>query len=247
MLPAKVFETVDELVRIAKEAQEKNEHHLAIVTGVPGAGKTLVGLQLVHDERIPRRSAVFLSGNGPLISVLQDALKDHIFVIGVHDFLRQYGSGANKQPVENIMIFDEAQRAWDQEKASGFRPGQVSEPEQSLEIGAGKSWGLMVALVGEGQEIYRGEESGMGQWDTAVHRSRVPWVIHCSEKSVGVFTSAKAVQVSENLISILRCGHIWPKKCNAGAKQFWMASSKMPNSSSMKYNRKGFKYMAQEI
>src|SRR5699024_11537373 len=52
-----------------REHQKRNQtQHLILVSGVPGAGKTFVGLNLAHTMD----NAVYLSGNGPLVDVLQD-------------------------------------------------------------------------------------------------------------------------------------------------------------------------------
>ncbi len=94
-LSAGIPQTIAELISIAQAAKAKNELHLALVTGVPGAGKTLVGIQLVYENHLEgsdiQNNAVFLSGNGPLVKVLQHALKYKIFVQDVHGFLKEYG------------------------------------------------------------------------------------------------------------------------------------------------------------
>ena len=63
---------IEELV---DEAQAERRKRICFVTGVPGAGKTLVGLNLAtrREENEPTH-AVFLSGNGPLVAVLREAL-----------------------------------------------------------------------------------------------------------------------------------------------------------------------------
>ena len=77
---------VAELSHIIHEAAAKKERRLVLLTGLPGAGKTLVGLRTVHahfldDLAVPRDGtkptapAVFLSGNGPLVEVLQYELR----------------------------------------------------------------------------------------------------------------------------------------------------------------------------
>jgi hypothetical protein len=109
--------TIEELVRIARHAASSHERHLALVTGVPGAGKTLVGLQLVYSKMLnlgdEEKSALFLSGNGPLVKVLQHALKSSVFVQDVHGFLKQYGGVQERCPKEHVWVYDEAKRAWD--------------------------------------------------------------------------------------------------------------------------------------
>jgi hypothetical protein len=87
--------TLVALESICTTARERGEHHLALVTGVPGSGKTLVGLQFVYTIHATpageEYDAVFLTGNGPLCSVLQYVLKSPIFVRDIHGFLRTYG------------------------------------------------------------------------------------------------------------------------------------------------------------
>ncbi len=163
---AGIPDTISRLVAAAKRAREAQELHLALVTGVPGSGKTLVGLQFVYDNYFggtgSERSAVFLSGNGPLVKVLQYALRNRIFVQDVHGFLKDYGGASNRIPQEDVWVYDEAQRAWDANQVFEKRHLNLSEPEDFLLIGSGsKSWALMVGLIGEGQEIHVGEEAGI--------------------------------------------------------------------------------------
>ncbi len=197
-----VNDAVNELVKIARAAKENGEKHLALVTGVPGSGKTLVGLQLVYllqkDDKTP--VAVFLSGNGPLVKVLQHTLKSKVFVQDVHGFLKEYGGNNTKLPDEKIIIFDEAQRAWDTERASEMRGIAISEPMDFLAIGAKRHEGtLNVGLIGEGQEIHLGEEGGLKQWNDAIAQSKAKWIVHCPEKIEHLFTDAIKVVVNESL------------------------------------------------
>ncbi|MBK6337998.1 MAG: DUF2075 domain-containing protein [Betaproteobacteria bacterium] len=122
---------------IAREAARTSTHHLVLLSGVPGSGKTLVGLQLVHahwldDLAVPRASgrsaspAVYLSGNGPLVQVLQDALQDaggggKAFVQGIKEYVKQHARPGRPVPPEHLIVFDEAQRAHDAERG-GLRP-----------------------------------------------------------------------------------------------------------------------------
>jgi DUF2075 family protein len=200
---AGIPDTIKVLMTIAKNAQEKSEHHLALVTGVPGSGKTLVGIQFVYENDIEEVknniTAVFLSGNGPLVRVLQYALGSKVFVQDVHGFLKQYGGSKTKTPNEHIFVYDEAQRAWDKERVNEKRGYDKSEPEDFLHIGSKKSWSLMVGLIGEGQEIYLGEESGLVQWNQAIKESDKSWIVHCPEHVANIFTNAKRIEVSGNL------------------------------------------------
>lgn len=120
---------VEEIARIVHQAALTGSRHLVLVTGVPGAGKTLVGLRTVHarylddltesrDGAQPTVPAVFLSGNGPLVEVLQHELRDaggggRTFVRAVRDYVARYARSATLVPPEHVVIFDEAQRAHD--------------------------------------------------------------------------------------------------------------------------------------
>ena len=200
---AGVYETVAYLDRVAAEARENRELHLAMVTGVPGSGKTLVGLQFVYDRRFGlqegERTAVLLSGNGPLVDVLQYALKSRVFVQDVHGFLKQYGGMGGRVPEEHIWVYDEAQRAWDAERVREKRGHGYSEPEDFLRIGARKTWGLMIGLIGEGQEIHLGEEAGLGQWNDAIACMPERWVVHCPAKIAHRFPAAVRLDVTDSL------------------------------------------------
>ncbi|GHO78438.1 hypothetical protein KSD_62090 [Ktedonobacter sp. SOSP1-85] len=167
---AGIPETIAKLLQISRQAQMNNEHHLALVTGVPGAGKTLVGLQFVYENHFgdseSKRTAVFLSGNGPLVKVLQHALKSSVFVQDVHGFLKRYGGTQKWLPEEHIWVYDEAQRAWDAKRVQEKRGHRASEPEDFLRLAEKmNSWTLMIGLIGEGQEIHLGEEAGIEQWN----------------------------------------------------------------------------------
>ncbi|MDJ0865979.1 MAG: DUF2075 domain-containing protein, partial [Myxococcota bacterium] len=66
--------TIAEVASQIDLAQEQKRNSIVFVSGAPGAGKTLVGLQLAFDERY-REDAVFVTGNAPLVDVLTEALK----------------------------------------------------------------------------------------------------------------------------------------------------------------------------
>lgn len=155
---------VQEVKSIVEISKNNLSHHLVLISGVPGAGKTFVGLTLAHDIE----KAVYLSGNGPLVDVLQDNLQNKTFVQGFYgyktDYLR-YG----KVPEEQVIIFDEAQRAWDAKKMNGDK----SEPDVIIEIAKHKPWSVVVGLIGEGQEIHWGEEGGISLWNTAIHNQDI--------------------------------------------------------------------------
>jgi hypothetical protein len=203
-----VDEAVDYLREVAAHAARDGGMHLALVAGVPGAGKTLVGLRFVyetHFESDESQDAVFLSGNGPLVQVLQHTLSKEghegkTFVRDVHAFLKSYGGSSARHPKEHMWVYDEAQRAWDEEKVKEKRPTGFSEPEDFLRVGEKLGgWALMVGLIGEGQEIHVGEESGLAQWNDAIGDVDEAWVVHCPPRVGEVFTEAAEIRVNEAL------------------------------------------------
>lgn len=177
-------------------ARRTNRRVICFVTGVPGAGKTLAGLTAMHDARMDGEHeclAAFMSGNGPLVKVLREALvrdriakgesrvasarKVELLVQNVHRFIETYGvRHPEAVPPEHVIAFDEAQRAWHSGKL-GKRHKEVSksEPELVLEImRRPPGWSVVVALVGGGQEIHDGE-AGLEEWGRALQSSRGDW------------------------------------------------------------------------
>ena len=132
---AGIPEAVDLLVRLTKEAQRDSLRMLAMLAGVPGAGKTLAGLQLVYDRLSDDHDAVFLSGNGPLVLVLRDALRSKSFVQDLHAFITTYGT-STRAPDHHIVVFDEAQRAWDRGYMTFKGRGALSEPDVLIKVGS---------------------------------------------------------------------------------------------------------------
>lgn len=192
-----------EISSIIHEAARTRSRRLILLTGVPGAGKTLVGLRVVHAHFLddlavarsngkPNTPAVFLSGNGPLVEVLQYELRDaggggKTFVRGVKDYVKTYSTRRALIPPEHVLVFDEAQRAFDalqvQAKHAatpGFQAGK-SEPEHFIEFAERiPQWCVVIGLIGSGQEIHVGEEAGLVQWHHAIDRSNrsEEWAVH---------------------------------------------------------------------
>jgi hypothetical protein len=199
---------IEELV---DEAQTTGRKIICFVTGVPGAGKTLVGLNLAtRREADEPTHAVFLSGNGPLVTVLREALtRDEVarrkkqgekvrkgkvgesvkaFIQNVHHF-RDDALIDPGPPIEHVVIFDEAQRAWNLKQTANFMlrkkrlPGfSDSEPEFLISyMDRRKDWAVIVCLVGGGQEINTGE-AGIDAWLDAVNRRFPDWEMFISSR-----------------------------------------------------------------
>ena len=202
-------EAVSEIIRLSKE---KSEKAICFVTGVPGAGKTLVGLNVAttHIDKDSELYSVFLSGNGPLVAILQEALaRDKVlraskkgvklkkgearsevkaFIQIVHHF-RDDSLKDDNPPIEHVALFDEAQRAWTLEQTAKFmrekkqKPDfNQSEPEFLIScLDRHPDWAVVVCLVGGGQEINTGE-AGISEWIEALERSFPKWKIYISDK-----------------------------------------------------------------
>lgn len=194
-------EALDTLKSITKDAKEKGKRVLALVTGVPGSGKTLLGLDFVHKTRNGTgQSSTFLSGNGPLIEVLQHALKSKTFVGSLHSFIKEYGIYKRGIPREHIIVFDEAQRAWDEKQVFKKHHINKSEPDLIIEIAERiLNWAVMLGLVGEGQEIHIGEESGIDLWRDAIKAGNKKWMVVCPPKLESVFKDICEVKSYDKL------------------------------------------------
>lgn len=218
---------VDAITAIIHHAAKTKTRHLVLVTGVPGAGKTLVGLQTVHahyldDLAVPRAGgpsttpAVFLSGNGPLIEVLQYELREaggggRAFVRAVRDYVKRYSRTDDLIPPEHVLVFDEAQRAFDAEAVARTHRyheapnGHKSEPEHFIDF-AGRipEWCVVVGLIGSGQEIHVGEEAGLGQWRKAVEGARQAkkWTVHAPHAAAGVFFGSRLTFESQPILNL---------------------------------------------
>lgn len=207
---SKTSESVAEIISASKEKSIKS---ICFVTGVPGAGKTLVGLNIAtkHIDKESELYSVFLSGNGPLVDILREALaRDRVtreraagrkvkkgtavsevkaFIQNVHHFRDDCLQDLGRPPVEHVAIFDEAQRAWDVEQTSAFmlrKKGKAdfnqSEPEFLIScLNRHEDWAVVVCLVGGGQEINTGE-AGIGEWIHSLQRSFPDWHIHISSQ-----------------------------------------------------------------
>jgi hypothetical protein len=201
--------TVDEIIR---DARKRGRKAVCFVTGVPGAGKTLVGLDAAtkHLSTKDELYSVFLSGNGPLVDVLQEALaRDRLrqartrgqklrkgeafsevkgFIQNVHHFRDECLKDPGPPP-EHVAIFDEAQRAWNLKQTVDFmkRKKRIadfsqSEPEFLIScLDRHPDWAVVVCLVGGGQEINTGE-AGIREWLQAIERSFPEWEIHVSDR-----------------------------------------------------------------
>ena len=184
-------EAIIELEKLVERGEVEGGRQLGLVSGVPGSGKTLTGLSLVYGASTKLRNSTFLSGNGPLVEVLQDALQSKVFVRDLHKFVKQYGL-TNKVPSEKVIVFDEAQRMWDSEMVLPKHGVAKSEPDLLITIGERlEKWTVLVGLIGGGQEIYAGEEGGIGLWNSAIASGTEGWSVTCASSLASSFPNAK--------------------------------------------------------
>ncbi len=187
--------TCDEIVAAVQSSQSKGCRTICFVTGTPGAGKTLAGLNAVHNpalRRGGRPAAMFLSGNGPLVKIVREALtRDRhragmprpeaarlvsTLIANVHQFLILHGiKQTSEPPPENAIVFDEAQRAWTAQAVKKKHGVDQSEPSLILDImERAPGWCTVVALVGGGQEIHKGE-AGLAEWGRSLNSRNHRW------------------------------------------------------------------------
>lgn len=200
--------TTNKVTEIINKSRNESRKSICFITGVPGAGKTLVGLEIAskHLNKERRESSVYLSGNGPLVKVLQEALamnfiqKSEVvikkgearsrvkaFIQNVHHFRDECLKDNRPQP-EHVAIFDEAQRAWNKTQTTSFMNRKknvldfdMSEPEYLIScMDRHQDWAVILCLVGGGQEINTGE-AGIGEWIESVNREYQHWDIYISE------------------------------------------------------------------
>ena len=202
--------TADCINRIVEKSKKENLKSICFVTGVPGAGKTLAGLNIANERMNADKDehAVFLSGNGPLVQVLREALtrdevltskengdnltkkqaaiKANAFIQNIHHFRDEYLND-KKPPIEKVVVFDEAQRAWTKHQTSSFmkrKKGiddfEMSEPEFLIDVmNRHSDWCTIICLIGGGQEINTGE-AGLEEWISALKEHYSDWNINYS-------------------------------------------------------------------
>ena len=196
--------TTEEIFQIIDKSKRFNRKSICFLTGVRGASKTLAGLNIATSRTDDEEEhAVFLSGNGPLVEVLREALaRDKVanqnvkkkdaerevrsFIQNIHHFRDEYFKNPSA-PIEKVVIFDEAQRAWSKEKATEFMVGKwgegyspQSEPEFLVNVmDRHEDWCCVICLIGGGQEINTGE-AGIIEWLNALDRKGSNWDIYIS-------------------------------------------------------------------
>ncbi len=198
--------------KIIEDSKIQHKKSICFLTGVPGAGKTLAGLNIANERLKADESehSVFLSGNGPLVDVLREALtrdsvesakkrgqkisrteaerKAKAFIQNIHHF-RDDNLRTPHAPIEKVVVFDEAQRAWQKEQVSKFMQQKkgipnfdMSEPEYLISVmNRHDDWCTIICLIGGGQEINTGE-AGVSEWIESLKTKYSSWDIYYSDK-----------------------------------------------------------------
>lgn len=207
--------TSSAIVDIIEQSNNNSEKSIIFVTGVPGSGKTLVGLNVASShmdkDKDKELYSVFLSGNGPLVKILNEALaRDRVeksittgeklkigkarsevkaLIQNVHHFRDEGLKDSNKKPPEKVVVFDEAQRAWSKEQTIKFMREKKNQPDFDMSepefliscMDRHPDWATIVCLVGGGQEINTGE-AGISEWIEAIENSFSHWNIYLSDR-----------------------------------------------------------------
>jgi len=222
--------TADCINLVIEKSKSNKIKSICFVTGVPGAGKTLAGLNIAVERMKADEDehAVFLSGNGPLVDVLREALtrdevitakengekltkkqaaiKANAFIQNIHHF-RGDNLLSDKAPIEKVVVFDEAQRAWTKEQVSSFMKRKkgvenfnMSEPEFLIDVmNRHSEWCNIVCLIGGGQEINTGE-AGLEEWIDSLRNHFLDWDIHYSSSILDNDNYIKSVDSKNWLI-----------------------------------------------
>lgn len=225
--------TTDTISEIITQAREHHKKIICFVTGVPGAGKTLVGLKVAttHLDEENGEASVYLSGNGPLVAILQEALaRDKInnekekgitltkgkakssvktFIQNIHHYRDSYLVDPTA-PYDHVAIFDEAQRAWNKEQTVSFMKRKKnkpdfnhSEPEFLIScLDRHEDWAVIVCLVGGGQEINTGE-AGISEWLAAIKNWYPHWSVHISPNLTdSEYAATDAIAALDNVTEV---------------------------------------------
>lgn len=232
------------IYELITKAEKEKKKIVCFVTGVPGAGKTLVGLDVVarNLKQGENSLSVYISGNGPLVEVLQAALIKSIREEQKKKELKQSKNEINaavtaliqsslgfkrdnarrtSPTAEHVLIFDEAQRVWNQEKMTR----KHSEPEMAVSephllysiMDRHKDWAVMVCLVGLGQDIYDGEV-GINEWFRCGIDEFKDWELYYSPE-LFVQTEDKTVD-KKKIQECSRCHEIHSLHLNTSIRSF---------------------------
>lgn len=208
--------TTNHISETIEYAKKNNKKVICFVTGVPGAGKTLVGLKIAteHLDNQQGNKSVFLSGNKPLVDVLHEALtRDKViqekvkgnkitkkqakesvkaFIQMVHHYRDEYLRD-KKAPYDHVAIFDEAQRAWTKKQTIKFMREkknipdfQYSEPEFLISCLNRHKDWAVVICLVGGGQEINTGEAGISEWIKAIKQKFPQWQARISPNLVDI-------------------------------------------------------------
>ncbi|HEY5534468.1 MAG TPA: DUF2075 domain-containing protein [Ignavibacteria bacterium] len=206
---SKTSEVISQIIQNSKTNSVKA---ICFVTGVPGAGKTLVGLDIATKQLSEEKKnrSVYLSGNGPLVAILREVLtRDKVkrekmkgnkvkkgkilgevklIIQNVHNYRDEYLRDQGK-PFDNIAIFDEAQRAWNKEQTSFFMKRKKgidnfdkSESEFLISCLDRHKDWAVIICLVGGGQEIYRGEAGIGEWIDSINRSFPHWKVYISNR-----------------------------------------------------------------
>ncbi|TVR00623.1 MAG: DUF2075 domain-containing protein [Deltaproteobacteria bacterium] len=199
-----------EVAERVQRSLEGGERIVVLVSGAPGAGKTLVALNLAFDPRF-REEAVFVTGNAPLVEVLQEALEQSyrasrraheavvasgyaredaretirnstFKIVKAHRFLGERGRNTASSD-GRVVLFDEAQRTYEKGRRVLGQPLADHEADlilQALEHSY-RDGLAVVAMLGQNQAINTGERGAIAWFEAAQRRG---WRIVVSDETL---------------------------------------------------------------
>lgn len=204
--------TSDAIADIITKSKNNNEKSIVFVTGVAGAGKTLVGLNIATDKSrsvgLEEKESVFLSGNQPLVSVLSEALaRDKIanqtkeskqskksaksevskFIQIVHHFRDEHIDNDDK-PFEKVVVFDESQRAWDKQQLKSWmkrkkgRDIDISEPDLLISVMDRHQDWCVIVCLVGGGQEINKGEAGLSTWIKSMDENYPDWKVYVSDQ-----------------------------------------------------------------
>jgi hypothetical protein len=233
---AAIDASIMEIRECIEDRLAKGAYHVIFLSGAPGAGKTLVGLELVMRGNYTDGS-VFVTGNAPLVEVLNKALKisyrsqsrtdtswtptgyrridaslvtsaANFKIVKAHNFLGKRGV-AHRQDDGRVLVFDEAQRTY--EKGRVVLGEKLADHEADLILSVQQAafptgGAVIVALIGHNQAINRGE-LGIVAWLDAIERKG--WTFSIADETLALAEFGERGRWGEHLRRHqLKSGHL---------------------------------------
>ncbi|PKQ46076.1 DNA/RNA helicase domain-containing protein [Confluentibacter flavum] len=182
-----------DLNNVYNESKAKNEHAIVFLTGTAGSGKSALGLKCAFEN-----NGLYVTKNRQFAENLNDEIGVCSNIKTTHNFITEY-SKKEGEPIWDLIVFDEAQRFWNQDKMEKYFGLKSSESRFVLELYEKKEWGVLVVLIGSGQELSWGEYGNFYQWKDAINNANKKWMVYGSNKTKkGIGYSKKIIYFEKN-------------------------------------------------